>query len=76
MTNDELKTALLSGKPVYHQCKYADKPSPYIVSGIVYRKDIKGKIKISVELQNISGNKSILIVSPRALKKEVPNEIA
>lgn len=70
MNNQELKEALLDGRPV----KFTDCDSGnYKVSGIIYRKnEHTGKIYVTVELQDLKAD-SVCIVNPMFVK-EVEND--
>ena len=64
MTNEEVKEALMNSRPVVvkiprqHSMKFSN------VSAIVYRRDAKGRIKVSVELLDKNKN-SVIYTEPK-----------
>lgn len=69
MTNEELKEALLSKKPVIYGGSVSCRPCDYeyeCVSAVIYRNS-GGKIKVTAELTDKNGN-SVMIVDPERVR--------
>ena len=68
MTNEELKTALLSETPVVLESPTLGKVKYKRVSAIIYRAE-NGKITVSAELEDRL-YKSVTVAEPRFVRKE------
>lgn len=63
MTNEQLKDALFSGKPVEH-----DGIEYKRISALIYRKNKDGGLRIQVELEDIKTH-SVTIAEPAKVKE-------
>lgn len=66
MENDELKTALLSKKPVMYKLSASEEIEYKYVSGIIYRAE-NGRIVVTAEITDKNGQ-SVTICKPEKLK--------
>ncbi len=65
MNNEELKEALVSGRPVIHNMALLGKLEYKRVSAIIYRHR-SGKLEITAELEDKCGH-SVTIVDPKQI---------
>ena len=67
MTGTELKAALQNGRRVVAKMPYQGKVEFDCVSAVVYRKDEKGRIKVSAELFDKNKN-SVVFAVPKIIE--------